>query len=33
MTLRYVYAMNYCGSGAELADQAKENAARVRRLN
>jgi hypothetical protein len=33
MVLRVVYAAHYCGSGAEAADQAKENAARVKRLN
>jgi hypothetical protein len=33
LMLRIVYAEFYCGSGAELADQAKENAARARRLN
>ena len=33
MVLRVVYAVNYCGSGAELADRAKENAARAKRLN
>jgi hypothetical protein len=33
MVLRVVYATHYCGSAAELADQAKENAARAKRLN
>jgi hypothetical protein len=33
MTLRYAYAANYCGNTAELADKAKETAARVKRLN
>jgi hypothetical protein len=33
MVLRVVYAVHYCGSGVEAADQAKEKAARVKRLN
>jgi hypothetical protein len=33
MVLRVVYATYHCGSGAERADQAKENAARAKRLN
>jgi hypothetical protein len=33
MVLRVVYAAHYCGSAAELADRAKESAARAKRLN
>jgi hypothetical protein len=33
MVLRVVYAAYHCGSAAELADQAKESAARAKRLN
>jgi hypothetical protein len=34
MALRVVaYAKSYCGSGAEAADQAKQSAARAKRLN